>query len=376
MKVLHICSGYPDTDLYRNLLKELDHKDVKQVMYVPYKTNQIKNKRMIEDAKDIDYVFSQPHNKFDKFLYHSKINKILKDIKETVDLSQINLTHAHFMFSNGGAAYRLKKETGIDYIVAVRNTDVNVFFKYGVHLRGFGVKILKEAKKIIFLSPAYKNYVIEHYIPSNLKENIANKSYIIPNGIDDFWFENSNSTKIDPHDTTKIRLVFVGELNKNKNVFTSMKAVNYLKEKGYEVRFDIIGTGPIEEELQAWITRSNNQGNIILHGYIKDKNKLIKIYREADIFLMPSFNETFGLVYIEAMTQGLPVIYSKGQGIDGYFKEGEVGFSVSPASIEDISIKIENIIKNYDQIYHNVMQVVNDFQWDKVADSYKALYEI
>ena len=43
---------------------------------------------------------------------------------------------------------------------------------------------------------------------------------------------------------------------------------------------------------------------------------------------MPSRYETFGLVYGEAMSQGLPIIYSKGQGVDGYFKEGTVGYGV------------------------------------------------
>lgn len=57
---------------------------------------------------------------------------------------------------------------------------------------------------------------------------------------------------------------------------------------------------------------------------------------------MPSFTESFGLVYAEAMSQGLPVIYSKGQGFDGQFAEGVVGYHVDAHDPEELC---ENIIK-------------------------------
>jgi glycosyltransferase involved in cell wall biosynthesis len=63
------------------------------------------------------------------------------------------------------------------------------------------------------------------------------------------------------------------------------------------------------------------------------KEKLLNNYRNSDIFIMPSYNETFGLVYIEAMSQGLPIIYTQNEGVDGYFKEGSVGYSVKTLMI-------------------------------------------
>ena len=59
---------------------------------------------------------------------------------------------------------------------------------------------------------------------------------------------------------------------------------------------------------------------IILHLY--QRKNLIEFIGENDIFVMPSINETFGLVYAEAMSQGLPVIYTKGQGFDKQFNDG------------------------------------------------------
>lgn len=374
MRVLHICSGYPDTKLYQNLIKGLDDKNIEQVMYVPYNSSEIKDKRVLNNNRNIEYIFSHPFNKIDRLLYYTKIQKIYKDVNLKVDLKKISIVHAHFLFSNGGPAYKLKKEFGIDYIVAVRNTDVNYFFKYGLHVRNYGIKILREAKYIIFISPSYKKYVLDNYIPEYLKEIIKKKSYIIPNGIDDFWLDNIYQEKYIDNNPTKIKLISVGELNKNKNVESSIKALNILKAGGYEVSLDIIGIGPLEEELKRLINSSGNEKNITLHGYLKDRNELLRLYRNSDIFIMPSIQETFGLVYIEAMSQGLPVIYSKGQGIDGYFKEGEVGFSVNPTDIDEIASSILQIMNERDEMFHKIIDLVNTFRWSKIADEYMYFY--
>ena len=54
------------------------------------------------------------------------------------------------------------------------------------------------------------------------------------------------------------------------------------------------------------------------YGEITDKKTLKNLYRENDMFVMPSKNETFGLVYIEALLQGLPILYAKNEGIEGF----------------------------------------------------------
>ena len=58
---------------------------------------------------------------------------------------------------------------------------------------------------------------------------------------------------------------------------------------------------------------------------------------------MPSIHESFGRVYAEAMTQGVPVIYSKGQGFDGIYPDGHVGYSVPSRNPEYIAECIKNI---------------------------------
>src|SRR5699024_1841446 len=98
----------------------------------------------------------------------------------------------------------------------------------------------------------------------------------------------------------------------------------------------------------------------------KTKEELIQIYRENAIFVMPSITETFGLVYAEAMSQGLPVIYTKEQGFDKQFEEGVVGYSVDCFNPEEISQNILGIIEKYNDISKNCIDLVKKFSWDRI----------
>jgi len=300
------------------------------------------------------------------------VSKILNDIKNKVDFKNIDLVHAHSLFSMGGIALKLKKEKNIDYIVAVRSTDVNLFFKYIFYLRGIGIQIMKEAKKIVFISPAYKEFIINRYIPCELRDYINQKSIIVPNGVNHFWLQNKY-TKFECKDKKKINLIYVGDFSKNKNINASINVAKELKELGYNINFSIIGSGGNSEYKIKKLARINKD-IVKIYARIEDREKLLNMYRKSDIFIMPSFHETFGLVYIEAMSQGLPIIYTKGQGIYGYFKDGKVGYSINPKDISDIVRKIEMIIHNYNRISKNCYNLVENFSWNKIAKIYYNIY--
>ena len=89
---------------------------------------------------------------------------------------------------------------------------------------------------------------------------------------------------------------------------------------------------------------------------------------------MASRGETFGLVYLEAMSQGLPVIYSKNTGIDGIFEQGTIGYGVSPGSVSEMAKAIEKIIADYENISSNCINEARNFNWASVAEKYQSLY--
>ena len=85
---------------------------------------------------------------------------------------------------------------------------------------------------------------------------------------------------------------------------------------------------------------------------------------------MPSLRETFGTVYIEALSQGLPVIYTKGQGIDGYFDQGLTGFACDPMNVHEIKEAILQIMGNYQTTSQACALAAQDFQWHVIANQY------
>ena len=240
IKVLHLCSDYPYTNLYRELVQSLDKIKVEQLIYIPLRKDKKYSKSINNKLKNANFIYSKVFNNVDRLFYAHKINKILHDIKNKVDFKGVNLIHAHFLFSMGGIALKLKREKNIDYVISVRNSDVNLFFKYMFYIRKMGINIMKKAKKIVFISPAYKEFVINRYVPYELKDCIEQKSVIVPNGINPFWLQNKH-VKLECKDKKKITLIYVGEFTKNKNIDVSIKVTKKLKELGYNTKFIIIG---------------------------------------------------------------------------------------------------------------------------------------
>lgn len=371
MKVLHVCSYYITSKLYKNLIESLHREGIENVVYIPISDDKNIGKYKCRD--NIINIYSKCFGKFDRLSFRFKNMKIYKDIINKINIDEIDITHAHSLFVNGYISYKLKRDFGKKYIVAVRNTDVNVFFSKIKHLRHIGEKILYSSEKIIFLSEKYRDEVIDKYISSKRKEEIREKSIVIPNGIDDFWLKNENiiERKIEKDN---INLVFTGKLDKNKNIITIIDALKKLNSTGeYKAMLEIIGDGPEKENIYKYAEK-NITGKYNMRGFL-NKNEIMKIYRKSDIFIMPSRYETFGLVYVEALTQGLKLIYTKGQGFDGYFKDGSIGYSVVYNDSERIKNRIIDICNGKtDNIDVYKQKIIGDFDWENIAKRYKNIY--
>lgn len=370
MKILEIACGFSYSDIYKNLFDKLHEKKIDIEVYVPqHKDSTICNIK--KENFNYPIYSNKVINNWDKYIYFTKIYKMLKDIEKRFEVKNIKITHAHSLFSDGGVAYELKKKYGIKYIVAVRDTDVNQYIKKAKHLKPYALKIIRNATAVIFLSKTYKEIVIESFIPKRLIAEVTKKSIIIPNGISNYWLDNifANKPRFN-YKKNEIRLIFVGKIIRRKNIESIIKASTELSKKiNRKVSLLIIGEKK-DEEYYKYLT---NLGEFVYKEYCS-KEELIEYYRSADIFVMPSYTETFGLVYAEAMSQGLPVIYSSDQGFDGQFEEGFVGYKVNPYNVEDIAIKMYEVIDNYNSISKNCVISSKRFDWDKIAQKYNNLY--
>ena len=364
-KILHINCNYIGTTLHQAMIEKLEKLGYDNRVFVP-----TYNKNLAVLKVNSNVKVCECFKKWDRILFDYKQFKIYKAIQSEYKIDSFNLIHAYTLFTDGNCARKLSKKYNIPYVVAIRNTDVNDFFKLMPHLRNRGIKIMLDAKAIFFLSPIYKEQVLNKYIPFKYQKEIENKSYIIPNGIDDFWILNKRVAQNSIRNRLNIKLLYVGGINKNKNIIAIQKAMKILRSQKILTTLTIVGKVYDEKLFKKIIKDSNTKYYSAI-----PKEKLIEFYKISDIFIMASHTETFGLVYAEAISQGLPVLYTAGQGFDGQFSEGVVGYHINDKDINTIVVAIKNIIENYESKFNDISDYSNKFNWNIICEKYKEIYE-
>lgn len=159
-----------------------------------------------------------------------------------------------------------------------------------------------------------------------------------------------------------------------------IEAAKYLNE-GYKIV--IGGKGPLEKKLRETIDSNNLGKKVELIGKIPQE-ELWEYYRRADVFCLPSVqrSEAFGIVLVEAMSAGCPLVTTKiGSGTSWINQEGVTGFAVSPRNPKKLAEAIENIAGNEElttAFSKNAIQRYNTefrlpFMIDRTVDLYKKL---
>lgn len=369
MKVLHINSNYLTTALHQTMIEHLDALDICGTVMAP--TYDLR--RCVINPRE-NVVPLECFKKQDRYFFSMKQKKIICSINHSVQVGTYNLIHAYTLFTDGNSAYELSKKYGIPYVVAVRNTDLG-FFRLRINLRRRGIEILENAAAVFFLAETTKDRVLGDYVPENKRAAILEKSFIIPNGIDDFWLDNRYYERnleqaVNRLAHQKVNVVCVGQISKRKNMSTLQKALNLLRGEGWDIALTVVGKIVDRDEYKMVISDQHTK-----YFQPVPKEDLITHYRKADVFALPSISETFGLVYAEAMTQGLPVLYSRGQGFDGQFPDGEVGFAIEAQNPADIANKIKLAVENYSLLAENSLHMSGKFRWLDICEKYKEIYE-
>jgi glycosyltransferase involved in cell wall biosynthesis len=382
MHILHISNSYGGTKVYENLYTQLDKLGVRQTVFVPLNAanhSRVGNQMIDFQTEGSKIIYSTVLKPRHRFLYMDKINTIVKDLKKTVDLSRIDAIHASTLCLDGAVAYKLHQETGIPYMCAIRNTDVNNYYKVFKWRKGFFSKILEAASKIIFISPKYKENFLSEIIPGSVRKKIEEMVMVIPNGVSDVFLANKSTE----HKTFEgeLNLIFVAAFYKGKGLVETIQAIDLLRNKGCKITLNAIGKGlpnrPHDSEYEAQVDALANGKDWIKTQTFKKPEEIIAKMRKGNAFIMVSKPETFGLVYVEALSQHLPIIYAQGQGFDGYFPDGFVGYPAEAGNAVSIAEKIESLMKNYSTIVANVesLNLDEDFDWSNIGKKYLNIYK-
>ncbi len=369
MKILHIANGFSNSKVHSNLYKELDKLGVKQIVFNPVRTNRrIDIGKNEFDGTNTAFVYADVVKPIHHFIFHTKRRCVYNALLERVNVSEISLVHAATLMSDGGVAYNLFHDYQIPYVVSVRNTDINGFLDKMPHTWYDAKIILLNAERIFFISQGLKEKFEKHIVIQPILDRIKSKFVLMPNGIDDYYLSNIQSTPRTGH-----KIIYIGDFSNNKNLIRLCKAVLLLKkEKGLEdVSLTIVGGGNNRGN-KVKLMIDSNPDVINYVGKIFDKERLCALLCEHRVFAMPSINETFGLVYLEALSQNLPVLFTKGQGIDGLFDE-TVGVGVNPFSVNDIANALKRLLFNSKQYSNNCVDF-SAFRWSSIAEKYREHY--
>jgi glycosyltransferase involved in cell wall biosynthesis len=172
-----------------------------------------------------------------------------------------------------------------------------------------------------------------------------------------------------------VHILTVAELIKLKNIDHVILAVKELV-KTYKIKYTIIGQGPERTYLEQLTKQEGLEAHVMFRGAVPYDQIHEEMYQH-DIFIMPSYFETFGRVYFEVMAMGIPIICAKNSGIFGIFKEEYEGISVDHNSIEQITRALRSLISDEQkraEIGLNGQNLVKKYTWENVVKALENKY--
>lgn len=365
--VLHICSDFAKQRIYVELVRQLAADGIGQKVYVPARTDAEVGYVRGLSIPGIEFHGTKILSPVHRVLFRRKIKTVTRDLLSRIDPHDVTNVHAHFLYSDGAVARALNRTHGLPYVVSVRNTDVNYFMMLRPDLRWVAQDILEHARRIVFITPSYRD-LVSNWLPAHRRQAFHAKSRIIPNGLPRFWLMNTYHGQ---RNGDAVKILYVGDFSRNKNIPRSIEAVTRLHRTRPVTLTLVGGGGDGEEEVRSLVASSSC---VRWLGRVDKPDELLGVYRQHDLFLMPSLKETFGVVYLEAMSQGLPVIHSRGQGIDGYFEPGGVAEAVDPLDPDSIAKAIMTLAQRLGGIRKQCVASAEAFNWPRIARMYVDSY--
>jgi|TARA_R100000049_G_C1957034_1_gene115380 glycosyltransferase involved in cell wall biosynthesis len=366
--MIHVVNNFVSSTVHASLIAVLSKTVKDQLVIIPIRDHNHKGLNS-DGLGDVQFKYILFNNRvikyfplFKVFLVSVRCYFSLRSAKKASEIDGEKLkVIAHNFWSDGMVAFFNSFFIPMRYMMVVRNTDINYFVARLPHYRWLMGWAIKRSAGLSFVSKS-------HYLrfkarwPSLL--SCARKVEIIPNAVSDWWLDN---LLMEPLARGK-QACFVGRFDANKNLKNLVLAAQLVYDAMPEFRLVLVGGS--EEEFCAATGCRAVPGFVVVCGRLP-KEELLKVYRRSRLFVMPSFTETFGLVYLEALSQGCAVICSSGEGIDGMW---EVPFirSVEPESVDDIARTIVELVAAFPEgipVSWSTAQV-GKFSWTQTADEY------
>ncbi|MCL4447542.1 MAG: glycosyltransferase [Thermoplasmatales archaeon] len=303
-----------------------------------------------------DGVFGLPSYRFPLYKEY-RVGIPVYEMYRDLERFDPQVIHIHTPFTLGTMGYRYARKRNIPTIGTYHTDFVNMdntvrfpFIKSILNI-GFQYNMHLYAKLDMVISPS--KLVADHL------SDFGNKSKIVPVGIDLSKFV-YNENKEDYY-------LFIGRLTQDKGVLELLEAAARLPNK----EFKIAGTGPLRDSVKDY---ANRYRNIEYLGYVSEQDK-IDLLKNAKLLVAPSRAETFGVVFIEAMASGTPVVGSSETREIGILRDDYNGWFVKYGDPESLVSKIRELdgldMRSYSE---NARRSSMNYSIQTTADLLEAIY--
>lgn len=273
-----------------------------------------------------------------------------------------DIIHAHF-FTAGVPAVILGKLHKIPVVITEHTTNVATH-SLGNYDRKRLCFAMSRAKVILPVSDDLRKS-IENYC------GVKNKFRVVPNVVNTrVFYPLTCRTEKEKHH--KKRMLLVAVLTPRKGVPDLLEALSQIKNERHDFFLDIVGDGPNRSEYEELARELGLEDVVKFHG---QQPEIVSFMRKCDFFVLPSLYENFGVVYIEAMACGKPVIATNAGGSREIVNE-EVGVLVPPKDVKAIREAIEYMLDNYQNYYpEKIAQYARErFSYTAVGEMLDKIY--
>ena len=337
MKILYISGMYPNPTYPQKgifcheqvkALKRLGL-DVDVVVPITFYDREVGLKEWNYEGVSIKYIrfFKLPGTAD----FHRTGQALYKRLKRKLDLSSYDVYHADAPLPAGYAMMKAAKKYNKPFVVHGHGLDVFL---------GESYKGAKNCEKIVTVSQQVYREAdavigVSHKVLEKIQEevDITGKGYVAYNGVDVDKFIPVEQKK--PND--RVRIISIGNLIPLKGHEYTLRAIRQLVDDGYvDINFLLVGRGRLEQQLKEMVADLKLESYVTFYGYIPYTD-VVKMLQQSDIFVLASYYEALGCVYLEAMACGIPVIGCQGNGIDEIINAGCDGYLIDAKNVSQIA---------------------------------------
>ncbi len=265
-------------------------------------------------------------------VYTKNLERLFRTISG--DGHEIDVIHAHSFYCAGVGAVRLGKKLDIP-VVVTEHSGAIISRKLDAQKANLLKETVDKSERFICVGNGLKKAVIDY---TQTIKNIT----VIPNMVDKI-FTYKEDKRSEP-----FHFISIGNLIQSKRFDLTIKAFAKCFRDNSKVVLTIVGDGPLREELKILAKEQNVDRQVVFTGRL-DRNSVACELQKSNVFVLASDYETFGVVYIEAMACGVPVIGTRNGGADDIINEG-CGILVDTNDVDQLADSMNELYLNWQDV--------------------------